>query len=286
MFSFFIQLLPFSNMINNILFIQNHSNLSYDVEENQFINRTYINDFYDDDNHYIINQPNHIINNNYNDNYPESIDWRDYHKVSSIKNQLSCGGCWAFSASEAVESKWAIDNNILYNLSQQELIDCSGEYGNHGCKGGSMDYAFQYIIDNGLCTNISYPYTASEGECMKDQCESVIKINNYSNIIPNNENILKKVVALQPVSVAIQANKRSFQFYKSGIYSDLDCGTQLDHGVLIIGYGYDYLYNMKYWIVKNSWGPSWGENGYIRILRDIDDSRGLCGIAMQPSIPI
>ena len=148
-----------------------------------------------------------------------------------------------------------------------------------------MDYAFQYIIDNGLCTNISYPYTASEGECMKDQCDSVIKINNYSNIIPNNENILKKVVSLQPVSVAIQANKRSFQFYKSGIYSDLDCGTQLDHGVLIIGYGYDYLYNMKYWIVKNSWGPSWGENGYIRILRDIDDSRGLCGIAMQPSIP-
>ena len=86
--------------------------------------------------------------------------------------------------------------------------------------------------------------------------------------------------------MAIQANKRSFQFYKSGIYSDLDCGFQLDHGVLLIGYGYDKDLNIKYWIVKNSWGNQWGENGYIRIQKDVDDDRGLCGIAMQPSIPL
>ena len=100
------------------------------------------------------------------------------------------------------------------------------------------------------------------------------------------EKILKRATAQQPVSIAIQANKRSFQFYKSGVYSDLDCGTQLDHGVLLVGYGYDLFHDMDYWIVKNSWGESWGENGYIRLLRNINDTHGLCGIAMQPSIPI
>ena len=148
-----------------------------------------------------------------------------------------------------------------------------------------MDLAFQYIIENGLCSNLSYPYTAQDQQCQND-CKSIIKISNYSDITPNDEQILKYVVQHQPVSVAIQANKRSFQMYHSGIYSDLDCGFKLDHGVLLVGYGYDKKYDMDYWIIKNSWGSEWGENGYIRIQRNIDDSRGLCGIAMDPSFPI
>ncbi len=285
MLSFLIKLFSFANL-NNQLFIQEHNlkNLSYTVEENQFIDQNYTDEFFLSENHILPNDKSQFIEFEL-DYVPSKLDWRKNHKVSSVKNQEHCGGCWAFSSTGAVESAWAIKNNVLYNLSQQELIDCSSDYGNHGCEGGSMDLGFQYIIDNGLCTNLTYPYVASDQECQKG-CSSVVNISEYGDLRPNDELNLQKGVAQQPVSVAIQANKRSFQLYQSGIYSDLDCGTQLDHGVLVVGYGYDIELDMKYWIIKNSWGNQWGENGYIRIQRDIEDSRGLCGIAMQPSIPI
>ncbi|MBU79088.1 MAG: hypothetical protein CMD29_03055 [Flavobacteriales bacterium] len=287
MFSFFIQLLRFTNLENE-LFIQNHNNLnlSYTVSQNQFIDVNYTEEFnLQNENYYIPYEVNNPIKFE-KDLVPFKIDWRKNHKVSSVKNQGHCGGCWAFSSSGAVESAWAIKYNIVYNLSQQELIDCSIDYGNKGCGGGSMDLGFQYIIDNGLCTNLSYPYQAINQECQKDQCTSVINLTDYGDLKPNDEKNLKRGVAQQPVSVAIQANKRSFQLYQSGIYSDLDCGTQLDHGVLVVGYGIELETDTPYWIIKNSWGKEWGENGYIRIQRNIDDDRGLCGIAMQPSIPI
>ena len=205
------------------------------------------------------------------------------NKVSSVKNQGQCGGCWAFSSIGAVESTWAIKHNILYDLSEQQLIDCSNE--NHGCEGGSMDLAFEYMKNNSICNNISYPYTASDNMCQKD-CNGLFEIKDYVDINRNNIKSLMKAVSKTPVSVAIQANKRSFQLYQSGIYSDPDCGYNLDHGVLLVGYGYDKLYDLDYWIIKNSWGKSWGENGYIRLLKDDSDSRGQCGIAMMPSIPI
>ena len=288
MINYIISLLGFSS-INNTLFIKEHNlkNLSYEVGINQFIDREYINEYYiETDNHsLIINEDNNYNEYEYNNELiPEEYDWRNKNKVSSVKNQGDCGSCWSFSATGAVESIWAIKNNILYNLSEQELVDCS--FKNNGCNGGSMDYAFEYIINNGLCINNSYPYVGNQNTCNKDNCQSVISLSNYSDIESNDEKLLKRIVYYQPVSVAIQANKRSFQLYKKGIYSDLQCGTELDHGVLLVGYGYDNNYNMKYWIIKNSWGSEWGENGYIRILRDIDDQRGLCGIAMQPSIPI
>ena len=288
MLSFLLRLFNFANL-NNQLFIQDHNakNLSYTVEENQFIDQNYTDEFFLSENHIVLNNTTEFVEfvEFELDHVPFKVDWRKNHKVSSVKNQLHCGGCWAFSSSGAVESAWAIKNNVLYNLSQQELIDCSSDYGNHGCEGGSMDLGFQYIIDNGLCTNLTYPYIASDQECQKD-CSSVVNITKYGDLRQNDEFNLLLGVAQQPVSVAIQANKRSFQLYQSGIYSDLDCGTQLDHGVLVVGYSYDYENDMKYWIIKNSWGPEWGENGYIRILRDVEDERGLCGIAMQPSIPI
>lgn len=269
---------------SNKEFINKHNseNHSYVVEENNFINHTYINEF-NPINHLIYNIRNNHILINVTDLNKESVDWRKSFKVSSVKNQGDCGSCWAFSSVGAVESAWAIKHNTLYNLSEQELIDCSSK--NNGCEGGSMVKAFQYIIDNGLCSNLSYPYTAEDGQC-NNTCKSLVKISNYSDVIQNNEEMLMRAVQHQPVSVAIQANKRSFQMYKSGVYSDPDCGFELDHGVLLIGYGYDKTYNMDYWIIKNSWSKSWGENGYIRIQRNIDDSRGLCGIAMDPSVPI
>ncbi len=287
MLSFLFSFLTFSNL-NNSLFIQNHNslNLSYTLAENQFVDVDYVNEY--NPSFYSL-LPNQQFDDTIvfdNDITPLQKDWRDEYKVSSVKNQGHCGGCWAFSSSGAVESIWAIQKNILYNLSQQELIDCSTDLGNKGCRGGSMELGFQYIIQNGLCRNASYPYVASDQECIKDQCSSVVNISKYGNLNPNDEINLRKGVAQQPVSVAIQANKRSFQLYQSGIYNDYDCGTELDHGVLVVGYGYDFESDMKYWIIKNSWGSNWGENGYIRIVRDIDDQRGLCGVAMQPSIPI
>ena len=270
--------------LSNLEFIQKHNseNHSYLVEENRFINHTYNHEF-NQMNHLIYHIRNNPIIINMTDLKKESIDWRNKNKVSSVKNQEQCGSCWAFSSVGAVESAWSIKHNVLYNLSEQELIDCSSE--NRGCEGGSMDLAFQYIIENGLCSNISYPYTAQDGQC-NDSCKSLVKITNYSDITQNNEEMLMRAVQHQPVSVAIQANKRSFQMYQSGIYNDPDCGFELDHGVLLIGYGYDKTYDMDYWIIKNSWGSSWGENGYVRIQRNMDDERGLCGISMDPSIPI
>jgi C1A family cysteine protease len=270
--------------LSNQDFITKHNseNHSYIVGENRFINMTY-NDEFTKTNHFNndINSTNIIVE--YDDLYKESVDWREKYKVSSVKNQGSCGGCWAFSSVGAVESAWAIKHNTLYNLSEQELIDCSLK--NNGCEGGSMDLAFQYIINNGLCSNSSYPYVAEDEHC-DTSCQTLVKISNYSDIIPNQEKMLMRAVQHQPVSVAIQANKRSFQMYQSGIYSDPECGFELDHGVLLIGYGYDKTYDMDYWIIKNSWSKSWGENGYIRIQRNINDKRGLCGIAMNPSVPI
>ena len=270
--------------LNNTEYIRNHNNknLSYNLSENQFVNRVYNDEFYSDMKEYKIPK----INNFYDDSeiiYEKSVDWRKKNKVSSVKNQEQCGGCWAFSSIGAVESAWAIKHNILYNLSEQQLIDCSNE--NHGCEGGSMDLAFEYMKNNSICNNISYPYTANDNMCQKD-CNGLVEIKDYMDINRNNMESLMKAVSKTPVSVAIQANKRSFQLYQNGIYSDPDCGYNLDHGVLLVGYGYDKLYDLDYWIIKNSWGKSWGENGYIRLLKDDSDSRGQCGIAMLPSIPI
>lgn len=264
---------------NNLIFIEGHNqkNESYKLEVNDFTDQK-------------ISSNNHFITSE-NGNYeiddsiivPMAIDWREKGAVTHVKNQAKCGSCWSFSATGSIEGINAITNGKLLNISEQQLIDCSTDYGNNGCEGGSMDLAFKYVIKNGLCSEKEYPYTAQEGSC--EECDTVVNITGYQDITNNNEKALKRVVSQQPVSVAIQANTRSFQMYSSGIYSDLSCGNQLDHGVLIVGYGYDLFHDMDYWIVKNSWGPNWGENGYIRMERNIQDSSGLCGIAMQPSIP-
>lgn len=265
---------------NNLKFIETHNqkNESYKLEVNDFTDKK-------------ISSNNHFIrseNGKYQINdsiiVPMNIDWRKKTVVTHVKNQADCGSCWSFSATGSIEGINAINNGKLLNISEQQLIDCSTDYGNHGCEGGSMDLAFKYAIQNGLCSEEEYPYTAEEGQCQ--DCKNVVNITSFQDITSNNEKALKRVVSQQPVSVAIQANTRSFQMYSSGIYSDLSCGNQLDHGVLIVGYGYDLFHDMEYWIVKNSWGTQWGEDGYIRMKRNIQDSSGLCGIAMQPSIPI
>ena len=271
----------------NIQFIKDHNskNSSYEVGINQYVNRTYTNGTSNESSHYI---PSNYDNINIltNEELPKEVNWVKKGAVSSVKNQLECGSCWAFSAVGAVEGEWSLEHHKLYNLSEQELVDCSSYLGNQGCNGGSMDNAFEYIIQNGLCLNVSYPYNGSDGQCQNQTCTKKVHIDTYYDVPPNNEKQLEKAVLKRPVSVAIQANMQSFQLYKKGIYSDPDCGDDLDHGVLVVGYGYDSSYDMKYWIIKNSWGTHWGEDGYMRMAKDINSTEGQCGIAMDASYPV
>jgi len=207
---------------------------------------------------------------------PTSVDWRSKGAVTPIKDQGQCGSCWAFSTTGSVEGAYQIANDNLISLSEQQLVDCS-KNGNQGCNGGLMDTAFEYIIQKGITSEDAYPYTARDGSCKKFTAE--VKISGYTDVAPNNENALQTAVAIGPVSVAIEADQACFQFYSSGILDNAACGTQLDHGVLAVGYG--TLSSTNYWIVKNSWGTSWGESGYIRMVRN----KNQCGIAEMPSYP-
>ncbi|NDB53144.1 MAG: hypothetical protein EB025_03600 [Chitinophagaceae bacterium] len=218
---------------------------------------------------------------------PSSIDWRAKGAVTSVKDQGQCGSCWTFSATGAIEGAWAIAKGKLIDFSEEELVECAGlKYGSMGCNGGQMDGAFKYVIENGQCTLSSYPYTSGTGQSgsCKTSCTPVATLSSCSDVTPNDQISLKGAVAKQPVSIAIEADTRYFQSYSSGILDSTSCGTNLDHGVLIVGYGEQN--GMKYWNVKNSWSSSWGDNGYVKILRsDSTNDKGICGIAMQPSFP-
>jgi len=213
---------------------------------------------------------------------PTSVDWTQKGVVTPVKNQGQCGSCWAFSTTGSVESAHAIKTGKLISLSEQELVDCSHN-GNQGCNGGLMDYAFQWIIQNGgLCSEADYPYHASDGTCKKSDCKSQFTISGYKDVPPNDQKSLTAAVAQQPVSVAVDAGGSNWQFYNGGVMSGA-CGTALDHGVLAVGYGTEN--GKQFYKVKNSWGANWGESGYIKLLRDTS-STGECGIAMDPSYPI
>ncbi len=217
---------------------------------------------------------------------PSSLDWRQKNAVTSVKDQGQCGSCWTFSSTGAAEGSWAISKGQLIDLSEQQLVDCATgvSYGSHGCSGGQMEGADKYLIEHGQCSLASYPYTSGttmkEGTCKT--CSSVARFTSCSDVKPNDQISLKGAVALNPVSVAIEADTRYFQSYSGGILDSASCGTSLDHGVLVVGYGVEN--GVKYWNVKNSWSSTWGENGYIRILRsDSTNDAGICGIAMDPS---
>jgi len=214
---------------------------------------------------------------------PASIDWRTKGAVTTVKDQGQCGSCWTFSSTGAMEGAWAIAKGQLIDLAEQELVDCAGlKYGSMGCNGGQMEGAFKFIIENGQCAASSYPYTAKDGTC--HSCSAVAHATSCSDVKPNDQLSLKAAVAKQPVAVAIEADTKYFQSYSGGVLTSASCGTSLDHGVLAVGYGEEN--GQKYWLVKNSWGTSWGEQGYVKIGRsESTNDAGICGIAMDPSFP-
>lgn len=227
--------------------------------------------------------PQVTVNNAGLVNVPSAIDWRDEGAVTAIKNQGSCGSCWAFSSTGAIEGAVAVKTGLLTSLSEQQLVDCSkgGSYVSEGCNGGEMYDAFDYVVDNGgLCTEADYAYTGKDGTCKS--CTATSKISGYVAVTADDEDALLAAAAGQPVSVAIAASGLGFQFYSSGVYDSVWCGTSLDHGVLVAGYGTDSSSSKDYWLVKNSWGTSWGEKGYIRMVRKGGSTKGQCGIAMEP----
>eukprot|EP00475_Leptophrys_vorax_P012976 TRINITY_DN1934_c0_g1_i1.p1 TRINITY_DN1934_c0_g1~~TRINITY_DN1934_c0_g1_i1.p1 ORF type:complete len:335 (+),score=86.34 TRINITY_DN1934_c0_g1_i1:49-1053(+) len=215
---------------------------------------------------------------------PNSVDWRTKGVVNAVKDQGQCGSCWAFSAVSTIESACAMRTGRLYSLSEQQVVDCSKNGGNAGCNGGWQSNAFQWEHANGgLCLENQYPYRAVDGTC-RASSSKYCPVRTYVKVQSGSETALKQAVAQQPVSVTIEADQRGFQFYKSGVFNGA-CGTNLDHAVVAVGYGVESN-GMMYWLVRNSWGQNWGEQGYIRLVRHDGSGSGQCGIALQSLYPI
>jgi len=208
----------------------------------------------------------------------ESVDWSSKGAVQRVKNQGSCGSCWAFSAVAALEGLSKIKGSQLPDFSEQELVDCSRSYGNMGCNGGLMDYAFKYVRDKGISTQSAYPYKGVYSQC-KAPAGSKFKISGWTDVPANSAAQLKAALAKQPVSVAVQADQTAFRNYKSGVVTS-GCGSNLNHGVLAVGYETS---GTPYYKVKNSWGTGWGDKGYIKI--GITEGAGVCGIQKAASYP-
>merc|ERR1712159_74410 len=235
-------------------------------------------------------------------NLADSVDWVAKGAVTPVKNQGQCGSCWAFSTTGATEGAYQIATGKLLSFSEQELVDCAGSYGNQGCNGGLMDDGFKYLEAKGDELEASYSYTGKTGTCSTSKQSAADgikagKVTSYNDVTSDSVTQMMAAVNKQPVSVAIEADQSGFQFYKSGVFSGT-CGTNLDHGVLVVGYGTDS--GKDYWKVKNSWGTTWGQEGYIMLAKGAKNATtgrrllggggagkdGECGLLKQPSYPV
>ena len=216
----------------------------------------------------------------------DSVNWRDAGKVDAIQDQGQCGSCWAFSTALSTSAAYAIDvKDVVYSLSQQQLVDCAGPL-NHGCNGGMYTYAWNYLKNNSFMLASDYPYTAVDGTCAYDESKGVMHTGGNSGRHPF-ENIcqdvasIKAAIQTKPNSVAIKADSFVFQTYKSGVLDSDKCGTTIDHAVTAVGYGVED--GKEYFLVQNSWGVGWGDNGLVKIAAT--EGAGTCGINQNVAYP-
>jgi cathepsin F len=213
---------------------------------------------------------------------PKEVDWRTKGVVTPIKNQGACGSCWAFSAIGNIEGQWALANHTLTQFSEQNLVDCDhecmqydgGKSCDAGCNGGLQPNAYNYVIKaGGIDTESDYPYAGVNGQCQFKKQNIGASIKNWTMISKDEKQIAAQLNARGPLAIAADAVE--WQFYIFGIF-DLPCGSSLDHGILIVGYGSgeSIIGEQDYWIIKNSWGEGWGEHGYMRLHR----GDGKCGV--------
>lgn len=212
---------------------------------------------------------------------PAAIDWRTKGVLNPVKDQGQCGSCWAFSTIGSLEPAWKLAGNQLGSFSEQQLVDCSTKFGNMGCNGGLMDYGFEYLEKFGWQTEADYPYKAVDQKCAYDATKVVAKLVSYKDVAANDCGALETAVAQQPISIAVDAE--SWQFYDSGIIKK-NCGTSLDHGVVAVGYGTEN--GQDFWIIRNSWSATWGEDGYVRVAKTTGKGKGTCGECEAASFPI
>uniref|UniRef100_UPI00398E8754 cathepsin K-like n=1 Tax=Pristiophorus japonicus TaxID=55135 RepID=UPI00398E8754 len=214
---------------------------------------------------------------------PRSVDWSQTDLVGKVQNQGPCLSCYAFGAIGALEGQLAKRTQQYKELSVQNVIDCSDKYKNYGCQGGIPYRAFQYIRDNGIESSKSYPYKAKKNtECLFSSSKSVTTIKGFRRIKHyEDKNLAEMVASVGPIAVIIHSSHPSWMFYKSGIYDNDECNIKhIDHVVLLVGYV--DLHPKGYWIIKNSWGPNWGEDGYMRLIK----GKNMCGINYSASYPV
>jgi C1A family cysteine protease len=209
-----------------------------------------------------------------------AVDYRNGSCLNAVQDQGQCGSCWAFSATASMETAYCQAHGTLGKYAEQELVDCVKLC--FGCNGGNAALAWNYLKTHAEMTEASYPYTARDGTCQYSSSNNTgVNATATNNVTPNDPAAMKKALDTTIMSVAIQANQLSFQLYSSGIFTNTNCGTQLDHATNVVGWGTSG--SMDYWIMRNSWGSSWGEDGYMRL--EIVAGDGLCGIQMQPNYP-